>query len=92
MRVTKNLTRMLKPAIFFDRCSPIVIQIEIKSSKENKRKKRRVKEACGRWNPWFLGINRAVVTDTSLMLRDSLVMPDNRFVARASPLLIIRGP
>jgi hypothetical protein len=51
-----------------------------------------VKEARGRWNPWFLGINRAVVTDTSSMLRDSLVMPDNRFVARASPLLIIRRP
>jgi hypothetical protein len=83
---------MLEPAIFYDRCSPIVIQIEIESSKKKEKKKRRVKEARGRWNPWFLGINRAVVTDTSLMLRDSLVVPDNRLVAQASPLLIIRGP
>jgi len=39
-----------------------------------KRKKRREIKRLRRWNPWFLGINRAVVTDTSLMLRECLVM------------------
>jgi hypothetical protein len=48
--------------------------------------KKRKKKGCGRWNPWFRGINRAVVTDTSLLLRDRLVMQSARRLASHNAL------
>lgn len=83
---------MPKPAIFFE-TTTIVNKIEIESSKkdrrrEEKKKKRHAEDGI----LWFLGINRAVVTDTSLMLRDSVVLPKHRFAAWAAPLLVVRWP
>jgi hypothetical protein len=87
IKATK-ITKMPEPAIFLETTS-IVNKIEIESSKKDRRreeKKKHVEDGI----LWFLGINRAVVTDTSLMLRDSVVLPKHRFAAWAAPLLVDR--
>ena len=59
-----------------------------RQKKRKEKKRRHVEDGI----LWFLGINRAVVTDTSLMLRDSLVMPKNRVAAWAAPLRVTHWP
>ena len=73
---------MPEPAIFFE--AMCVHREPNKDREQQERQKRRREKKRKHVEDgilWFLGINRAVVTDTSLMLRDSSVLPKNRFAA-----------
>jgi len=82
---------MPETAILCEAMCILVNQIKIESSKKDRRrekKRRHVEDGI----LWFRGIDRAVVTDTSLMLRDSLVMPKNRVAAWTAPLRVTHWP